>query len=77
MEGNHVGRDRGDDDQVDLRGADASTLQAFEGGGGGEFRCSNTFGRVMARGDAGARANPLVVRVNELLEVPVVENLWR
>ena len=62
----HVGRRGGHDDQVDFGGLDVRGLKRPAGGGHGQRRRRLALGLVgeMAALDAGARANPLVARLN-------------
>ena len=62
----HVGRRGGHDDQVDFGSLDVRGLKRPAGGGHGQRRRRLALGLVseMAALDAGARANPLVARLN-------------
>ena len=70
----HVGRDRGDDDEVDLVGGDAGFFQRALGGFGTEVGGEFVFSGDAAFLDAGAGGDPLVGGLDEFFEFGVGEN---
>src|SRR5262249_5029343 len=67
----HVGGDGGDDDEVELGRVDVAPAQEVARGGGRDVARGGARLHHVPRMDPGARADPLVVRVDELLQVGV------
>ena len=67
----HVGGNGGDDDQLDLAGADAAALEALAGRPHGQVAGAGAGRGHVPLADAGAGADPLVRGVDDLLEVRI------
>lgn len=67
----HVGRDRGADDQVDLLGLHAGILHGGQGGTRGHLAGHHLGTRDAALLDAGARLDPLVAGIDQLLKIGI------
>src|SRR5450830_2129599 len=72
-----VGRDRGDDDQVELGRVERPRVEAAAGGDLAEVARRLVHSRDAALADAGAREDPLVRRVEELRDLVVGQHALR
>src|SRR5450756_313754 len=72
-----VGRDRGDDDQVELARDERPRLETTAGGDLAEVARRLVHSRDAALADAGAREDPLVRRVEELRDLGVGQHALR
>src|SRR5690606_3065557 len=72
-----VGGGGGADDEVDVDGIDAGADQSLPRCGDAEVGCQLAVGRNVASPDAGALANPLVARVDDLGQIGVGQHAFR